>query len=166
MRLLSQSGCSVPAVRAWHLLPVKLGVSGAASATIRILFFFFFLSLSCLGTLGTFSLSFRLFLLQLTFHSFFASLSFRSLGCLRQYRRVPSNKSASPSALRTTRLQTSLLVSVSLLTVLRFAVKCVARGKKKYFLRQKKKNDNLSFFQSRFSACRDGFALCSVTERL
>lgn len=63
------------------------------------------------------------------------------------------------------RLQTSVLVSVSLLMVLRFAVKCVG-GEKKSFLRKKKKNDNLSFFQSWFSACRDGFALSSVTECL
>lgn len=43
---LSQSGCSpsLPAVRAWCLLPVKLGVSAAASARMvpaQDLFFFF-----------------------------------------------------------------------------------------------------------------------------
>lgn len=162
---LSQSGCSVsvPAVRAWCLLPVKLDVSAAASARMVPVQDLFFFSLFCLGTLGTFSLSSCFFFfLPAHFFAFFASLSLRSLCCLRQYRRVPSNKSASLS-LRGTRLQTSLLVSVSLLMVLRFSVKCVGGEKNLFFV---KKNDNLSFFQTQFSACRDGFALCSVTECL
>lgn len=62
------------------------------------------------------------------------------------------------------RLQTSVLVPVSLLMVLRFAVKCVG-GEKKIFS-QKKKKITYHFFQSWFSACRDGFALSSVTECL
>lgn len=98
---LSQSGCSLslPAVRACRLLPVKLGVSAAASARMvpaQDLFIFFTL-LS--GNSGNF-LTFLPFFLPTHFLAFFASLSFHSLCCLRQYRRVPSNKSASPSASR------------------------------------------------------------------
>lgn len=49
------------------------------------------------GNSGNF-LTFLPFFLPTHFLAFFASLSFHSLCCLRQYRRVPSNKSASPSA--------------------------------------------------------------------
>lgn len=65
---LSQSGCSLSllAVRAWRLLPVKLGVSAAASARKDSSSgFIYFFPLFCLGTLGTFSLSSRFFF-QLT----------------------------------------------------------------------------------------------------
>lgn len=162
MRLLSQSGCSlsVPAVRAWRLLPVKLGVAVAASARIiPFSFSFFFYPARQSGNTGNF----------LTFLPSFPSLS--SPPCPFAHSAVCVSIAAShqinlhlpqPPGRSITNFTSRLCLSVD-----GFEVCCEMCGwGKKNLFSVKKKNDNLSFFQSRFSVCRDGFALRSVTKRL
>lgn len=148
------------------------GVAGMASASSQtgcrsrclrqdrsIFFFFFFYPARQSGNTGNF----------LTFLPSFPSLS--SPPCPFAHSAVCVSIAAShqinlhlpqPPGRSITNFTSRLCLSVD-----GFEVCCEMCGwGKKNLFSVKKKNDNLSFFQSRFSVCRDGFALRSVTKRL